>query len=127
MWPVTLLAIRTVGATSSTIRSLFRADVMRPTTSEREHFARVAALGCLVCGAPSVVHHVVGYADRAGRLSKDHRLVTPLCPRHHDVQHGPRESVHALGHQGFFATYGIDLLAAAQRLWQVSEGRVSRG
>lgn len=82
---------------------------------------RVAGLPCLVCGAqPVCVHHVIGYADRAGRLSKCDRLVTPLCLKHHDIQHGPRTAVHALGHQGFYDAYGIDLLAEAQWLEQES-------
>lgn len=33
------------------------------------------------------------------------------------IQHGPRESVEALGHHGFYERYGIDLLAMADRLW----------
>lgn len=77
--------------------------------------ARVAEMGCLVCGAPATVHHVT--SDGFKRLSRSNRLVVPLCPRHHQIQHGPRESVEALGHAGFKATYGIDLLFAAQQLW----------
>jgi Protein of unknown function (DUF968). len=93
----------------------------RPNRAEQLHMARVAGLPCLACGArPVCVHHVIGYADRPGRLSKDHRLVTPLCPRHHDVQHGPRSSVEALGHRGFYDAYGIDLLAEARWLEQES-------
>jgi hypothetical protein len=81
----------------------------------------IADHGCLVCGFEAIVHHVRGYGDKPGSISKDDWLVTPLCPRHHDIQHGPRESVHALGHQGFFQTYGIDLLAEAMSFaeqWQ---------
>ena len=82
---------------------------------------RVAQLPCLVCQrAPVQVHHVVGRIH-GGRLSKSHRLVTPLCPIHHDVQWGPRESVHALGHRGFYKNYGIDLLHEAETLWAESQ------
>jgi hypothetical protein len=83
-----------------------------------EHLARVATMRCLVqaCHYPATVHHVTGYADRAGRLARSDRLVVPLCPRHHQIQHGPRFSVEALGHRGFFRQYGIDLLAEAQRI-----------
>ena len=99
----------------------------QPTKAERDHMARVAGLGCLVCGArPVVVHHVVGSAHTMGRLPKRHDRVAPLCKRHHDVQHGPRESVHAIGHQGFYAVYGIDLLAEAERL-AIECGAVGRG
>ena len=81
-----------------------------------KHLARVAGLPCLKCGARATVHHVTGYADRGGRLARSDRAVVPLCPRHHQIQHGPWESVEALSHRGFYRVYGIDLLAEAQRL-----------
>lgn len=92
-------------------------QVKRKTPAERAHHDRVAQMGCLVCGArPVEVHHVVGYADKPGRLPKDHRRVVPLCFAHHSVQ-GGREAVHTLGHRGFYERHGIDLLAEAERLW----------
>ena len=78
---------------------------------------RVAALGCLVCGSPATLHHVTARADAPGRLTRSHKRVVPLCPRHHQIQHGPRESVEAVGHRGFYTMHGIDLLAEAERLW----------
>lgn len=78
--------------------------------------AYVASLPCVVCGEWATVHHVTGYADRMGRVSRSHMRVVPLCPTHHQIQHGPRESVEALGHRGFYETYGIDLMADAERL-----------
>lgn len=94
------------------------------TAVERRHLHRVAAMGCLVCGEPSTVHHVT--SDGYQRLTRTHERVTPLCPRHHMLQFGPRESVEALGHAGFTATYGIDLLATADRLWAESQ-EIERG
>lgn len=88
----------------------------QPTASEKRHIAKVASMPCLVCGRQATVHHVTGYADRIGRAPRSHMRVVPLCPTHHQIQHGPRESVEALGHRGFFATYGIDLMAEAERL-----------
>lgn len=82
---------------------------------------RIAALPCLVCGAASTVHHVTAYSDRRGRFTRSHRLVTPLCPSHHLIQHGPFESVEALGHQKFMAVHEVDLFAEAVRLWGESE------
>ena len=87
-----------------------------PTKSERAHMARVASLPCLVCGAQSTVHHCTGYADRMGRAPRSHWRVVNLCPRHHLIQHGPRESVEAIGHRGFYDMYGIDLMAEAECL-----------
>lgn len=86
------------------------------TKAEREHMAYIASLPCLVCGGQATVHHVTGYADRMGRFSRDHMLTVPLCPRHHQIQHGPRESVEALSHRGFYEVYGIDLEREAMRL-----------
>ena len=87
------------------------------TADEKRHIARVAGLPCLVCGGVATVHHVTGYADRMGRFSRSPRLVVPLCPAHHQIQHGPRQSVEALGHRGFYQEWRIDLLAEAERLW----------
>jgi hypothetical protein len=87
------------------------------TAAERAHHAMVAQMPCLVCGKrPVDVHHVVGSAHFKGRLEKRHDRVVPLCKAHHDIQYGPRESVHALGHRGFYQAHGIDLMAEAERL-----------
>lgn len=91
----------------------------RPSAAEQRHIERVAGMGCLVCRMPATVHHVT--SDGYQRLVRSHRRVVPLCPRHHQIQHGPRESVEALGHAGFTATYGIDLLFAAEQLWSESQ------
>lgn len=78
---------------------------------------RVAQMPCLVCGEwPVQLHHVTGYADRMGRAPRSHMRVVPLCPVHHQIQHGPHESVEALGHQGFYRVHNIDLMAEAERL-----------
>lgn len=90
-----------------------------PTAAERRHLARVAALPCLVCGDASTVHHVT--SDGYQRLTRTHERIVPLCPVHHMIQFGPRESVEALGHAGFTVAYGIDLLAVADRLWAQSK------
>jgi len=85
--------------------------------AEKRHADYVAQQPCLVCGDYGVtLHHVTGYADRMGRFSRSHRLLVPLKPEYHLIQHGPKISVEALGHQGFYREWGIDLLAEAQRL-----------
>lgn len=89
---------------------------MKPTAAEKRHMDRVAGLGCLVCGGPATLHHVTSYADRMGRFSRSHRLIVPLAPEYHLIQHGPAMSVEALGHRGFYQEWGIDLYAEAQRL-----------
>lgn len=94
-----------------------------PTAKEAAHIARVAAMPCLVCGARSTVHHVTA-SRHGGRITRTHRRVVPLCPRHHQIQHGPEESVEALNHGGFFARYGIDLEAVGDALWLESEALI---
>lgn len=89
----------------------------KPTAAERLHFERVASLPCIVTGLrPVTLHHPTGYADRMGRILRSHRLVVPLIARLHLIQFGPRESVEALGHRGFYRVHGIDLLKEARRL-----------
>ena len=89
----------------------------KPVSAERHH-DYVASLGCLVCGADAEVHHVTGYADKPGRFSRDHWLTVPLCPFHHRIDRDASNptSVQGLTHQGFYETYGIDLLAEAMKL-----------
>ena len=89
---------------------------MKPTAAERKHFDRVAALGCIVSGRPATLHHVTAYADRMGSFTRSHRLIVPIAPEYHLIQHGPAMSVEALGHRGFYQEHGIDLYAEALRL-----------
>lgn len=78
---------------------------------------RVAALGCLISGKPATLHHVSATIE-GGRIARSHKRVVPLAPEYHLIQHGPKTSVEALGHRGFWLTYGTDLLAEADRLWR---------
>jgi hypothetical protein len=98
-----------------------RSKPYKPAEVRRFH-DWVASLPCLVTGEHGVtLHHVTGYADNAGRFSRSDWLVVPLSAPFHLIQHGPRWSVEALGHRGFFRVHGIDLLAEANRLaetWQ---------
>lgn len=90
------------------------------TALEKRHLTRVAGLPCLVCGDPATVHHVTA-SIHGGRLSRRHDRVTPLCPPHHQAVFDPYASapisVERLGHRGFYQEHGIDLLEAAERLW----------
>ena len=78
----------------------------------------------MVCGRSATVHHVTGHADRAGRFARSHRRVAPLCCEHHQTVRDPKAadpvSVEGLGHRGFYLKFGVDLLAAADRLWAES-------
>lgn len=86
------------------------------TAAEKAHIERVAGKPCVVSGKSGVtIHHVTGDAHAMGRLLRSDRLVVPLAPEYHLIQHGPKTSVEALGHRGFYELYGIDLLAEAKR------------
>jgi hypothetical protein len=93
----------------------------RPPKQDRDHMARVASLPCAVpgCGGQATVHHVT--SDGFQRITRSDRLTVPLCPRHHQIQWGPHESVEALGHGGFERQYGVNLLQLAQQLWRETE------
>lgn len=77
---------------------------------------------CLACRkpGPSTVHHVTG-SIFGFRLTRSHKRVVPLCPEHHQIQHGPRKSVEAIGHRAFFFEHGINLEEEAERLWRESD------
>lgn len=91
-----------------------------PDAEEASHMARVAKLGCLICGQTPQIHHVTASAH-GGRISRSHKRIVPLCPKHHQHDHG-HLSVERLGHQGFYTHWGIDLLATANDLWKESCG-----
>ena len=70
---------------------------------------RVAAMGCLVCGGPSEVHH-----ERTGQRARDDAYVVPLCPLHH---RDGRVGFHGLGSaDAFREAHGIDLPTVAEWL-----------
>jgi hypothetical protein len=87
-----------------------------PTAAERRHHDRIREMPCLGCGAyPVSVHHITstGYA----RITKDHRLVAPLCPECH--QNGP-DAIHQISHRAWCGLHGIDLYDWAVHEWHVS-------
>lgn len=89
----------------------------KPTAAERAHMERVAGLPCLVSGKrPVTLHHPTAYGDRIGRHPRSHSIVVPLIARFHLIQHGPHESVEALGHQRFCQIHGICLRTEGERL-----------
>lgn len=90
----------------------------QPTKAERDHMARVAALGCLICQGPAEVHHVTDGPGMDQRAS--HYDTIPLCPRHHRTG-GPGVALHA-GEATWEARFGTqaELLARTRRLLGVA-------
>lgn len=94
-----------------------------PTKTEKAHHQRVRDMGCLVCGAPSTLHHVTADSFVMGRLARREDRVVPLCPQHHQAvfdKASDPQSVEMLGHRGFYRKHRIDLLGEAERLWRES-------
>lgn len=83
-----------------------------PNADEARHMDRLAQMGCLVCGKPASLHHVMKARGKVRR--RDHRFVAPLCREHHQGDKG----VHGLGsEEAFKALYGIDLVMWAETEW----------
>ena len=87
-----------------------------PTKAEKEHYRKVAELGCSLCrhqgneGTPAELHHI----RRTGKRSN--APVIPLCPYHH---RGSNTSIHGMGRKRFEAEYQIteeDLLEMTEKL-----------
>lgn len=97
--------------------------------AEKEHYNKVAALGCLVCRrlygphdpGPVELHHL-----RAGGWGRGHfTTVMGLCVEHHRGKTG----VHGLGTKAFDRRYGFtqrDLLEDALRLLGYDDEGISR-
>ena len=50
------------------------------TVSEKRYMARVAELGCIICGGPAELHHPTGQGMWLRAKNTD---VIPLCHPHH--------------------------------------------
>ena len=74
------------------------------TKDEKEHYRKVAELGCSLCrhqgneGTPCELHHI----RRAGKRSN--APVIGLCPYHH---RGSNTGIHGMGRKRFEREYGI--------------------
>lgn len=73
------------------------------TKEEHEHLAKVAALGCIICGAAANVHHIREGQGMAQRAS--HFETIPLCYLHHQGSDG----IHTIGTKAWRAKYGSEL------------------
>lgn len=73
------------------------------TKAEKQHYDKVARLGCILCkmqgneGTPAELHHI----RRTGKRSN--APVIPLCPYHHRGSGG----IHGMGRKGFERAYKL--------------------
>jgi hypothetical protein len=89
-----------------------------PTKAEKQHYAKVANLGCSLCRylgygeSPPELHHI----RRAGKRSN--APVIPLCPEHHRGNTG----IHGMGRKAFEREYKVteeQLLELTEKLINV--------
>lgn len=86
------------------------------TKNEREHYRKVAELGCSLCrhqgneGTPAELHHI----RRTGKRSS--APVIPLCPYHH---RGSNTSIHGMGRKRFEREYEITEEALLEQTLQL--------
>lgn len=82
----------------------------------------------MICGRAATVHHV-----RICGSARDDRRILPLCPPHHQIQHGPRTSIEGLGKAKFEAKYGVDIEAKVKEYaeryesWNKNSKGLARG
>lgn len=76
------------------------------TKQQKEHFGKVAELGCILCiklglgsGGGVEIHHIRRFGGK-----RSNAPVIGLCPEHHRGNTG----VHGLGAKGFEKRYGFD-------------------
>lgn len=95
-----------------------KAKATDKTAEERRFHDYVAALPCVGCLAQPVhVHHVI--SDGNKRLTRDHKLVLPMCPPcHQDGSH----ALHVIGTRAWNAQAGIEQHVEAQKLWEEWNG-----
>jgi hypothetical protein len=73
-----------------------------PTALQKRRFARVAEIGCIICGGIAEIHHC---GTAMGRR-KNHDLVIPLCHSHHRSG-GYGVAIHA-GKKAWEEIYGTE-------------------
>lgn len=84
--------------------------VRMTTSAERQHMAKVAAIGCIVCDrlgypdTPCELHHIRDGQGMGKRAS--HKEVIPLCHRHHRTG-GHGVAIHA-GRETWEAQFGTE-------------------
>jgi hypothetical protein len=80
---------------------------------EKEHLAKVASLGCYVCGSNAEIHHIRKHTGMGLRPS--HYETIPLCYAHHRTG---KDSIH-LGKKLFIEKYGTE-----QEILEITKERI---
>lgn len=80
---------------------------------DREHMARIAARGCLVCGAPAQAHHVDIVLPKSMGPKVTDYATAPLCQRHHT---GDQNDCAHNGEREFWHRHDLDIAAWITRI-----------
>jgi hypothetical protein len=72
------------------------------TPAQRRRMGIIAALGCVVCKAPAIIHHVKRFGGH-----RNHDAIIPLCPLHH-MGGGAGVSIHD-GRESWESVHGKEL------------------
>jgi hypothetical protein len=90
------------------------------TKAEKEHYDKVARLGCILCrlvfditDSPAEIHHIRRFGTK--RSNAD---VVGLCPTHHRLGN---TSFHGLGAKGFEKHYGISCQQMVDKVKELIE------
>jgi len=67
-----------------------------------ERFEKLADMGCVICGQPPQIHHLIGLKYRGLGQKADDQYTIPLCHNHHTGQNG----IHQLGKGLWERTFG---------------------
>lgn len=83
-----------------------------PNAKEKRYHSWLRDRGCLICEREASIHHVT--TEGKERIQRNHMLVTPLCPEHHQGSSG----IHMLGHDKFTKKYDLNLFEVATESYQ---------
>lgn len=67
-----------------------------------ERFSLLAELGCIICGQPAQIHHLIGVKYRGMGQKADNEYTIPLCASCHTGKNG----IHQIGKKTWEARYG---------------------
>ena len=70
---------------------------------DRLYLAKLAGLGCILCGSPACIHHLRSGMGMGQRNTHDRAI--PLCHFHHQG----KEGIHTLGTKTWQKKYGTEL------------------
>lgn len=77
----------------------------KPTAEQQRYHDKVRALGCIICGRPAVIHHVMEGLGMGQAVDHDRPL--PLCYDHHQSEEAGAVSIHGTPKE-FVEAYGTE-------------------